>query len=487
MRRICSIVTALVMALTIFVIPNMGAVYADDENQGEVNATEPVTVEEEAAPEEEVVPEEEVMPEEEATLEEEAPAEEADDDMQAAAAAKMTITPGFSYTWISVDYADVAGAEDYVVEVNGEQKIPDENGKITGLTPGTSYTVKVTALGPGSTIVGEGTATITTKSAAAPAAPKVTAKGAVTSVTYSWPAVAGVTGYAYKRSAAVTTVASSAFRTGNVAKSTTLKGTTLTWFNLKSRASCKMSICAYKYVPSDEVANMKIVGTDIPVVLINYTNPKTFYAVVSKATPVTAKTTTKEKCTRTKQSKGYVYKYWDANGVYRGDSYGMWKAVKNKKSKTKYLIAIDRNRNNMVIYKKVKGVWTPYKHWLCACGMTKHKTPKGTHKIFKRKPKFNTGEKIEGGVKQTRFTCWYASRFKGACFIHSTIYMKGSKTRHAASKLGRNYSHGCVRLKIGNAKWVYNKCKNGTAVIVGDFTKDVSWGVLYSKKYARVN
>jgi lipoprotein-anchoring transpeptidase ErfK/SrfK len=34
------------------------------------------------------------------------------------------------------------------------------------------------------------------------------------------------------------------------------------------------------------------------------------------------------------------------------------------------------------------------------------------------------------------------------------------------SSLGSNISHGCVRLKTSNAKWVYDNVSSGTTVVV---------------------
>ena len=35
-------------------------------------------------------------------------------------------------------------------------------------------------------------------------------------------------------------------------------------------------------------------------------------------------------------------------------------------------------------------------------------------------------------------------------------------------KLGRRASHGCIRLTVEDAKWIYDNCPAGTTVIIQD-------------------
>lgn len=159
--------------------------------------------------------------------------------------------------------------------------------------------------------------------------------------------------------------------------------------------------------------------------------------------------------------------YLDDSGRDYGSNAVMWARVQNQASGTKYLIAIDRNTCDFVVYTGKKGNWKVYKHWACCVGQSAHKTPAGTHKVFARKSCFHGwNEKSH----KTKYTCFYATRFYKSVYVHSQIHRYMNKSRIKDARIGVKCSHGCVRLKIANAKWVYQNCKNGTKVIVSDFT-----------------
>ena len=58
---------------------------------------------------------------------------------------------------------------------------------------------------------------------------------------------------------------------------------------------------------------------------------------------------------------------------------------------------------------------------------------------------------------------------EGDIMFHSVIY--GSKNTNSlrsgtVRQLGSKASHGCVRLAVENAKWIYDNCTAGTPVTV---------------------
>ena len=70
-----------------------------------------------------------------------------------------------------------------------------------------------------------------------------------------------------------------------------------------------------------------------------------------------------------------------------------------------------------------------------------------------------------------KFNCWaqYAYEIQGDILFHSVIYRtknEKSVTRSSISNLGRPASHGCVRLQVEDAKWIYENCKRGSTVIL---------------------
>ena len=67
------------------------------------------------------------------------------------------------------------------------------------------------------------------------------------------------------------------------------------------------------------------------------------------------------------------------------------------------------------------------------------------------------------------YSCYakWATRIIGGILFHSVIYSKGKVlNKTSVHKLGRPASHGCIRLKVEHAKWIYENCTPGTTVVV---------------------
>ena len=70
-----------------------------------------------------------------------------------------------------------------------------------------------------------------------------------------------------------------------------------------------------------------------------------------------------------------------------------------------------------------------------------------------------------------KFDCWaqYAYYIQGDIMFHSVLYgsREGRVTRSSVNNLGRRASHGCVRLSVEDAKWIWEHCPRNTTVVVG--------------------
>ena len=70
----------------------------------------------------------------------------------------------------------------------------------------------------------------------------------------------------------------------------------------------------------------------------------------------------------------------------------------------------------------------------------------------------------------TKFNCWaqYAFYIQGDIMFHSVLYnsKEGRVTQSSVNHLGSKASHGCVRLSVDDAKWIWNNCPAKTKVIV---------------------
>ena len=137
----------------------------------------------------------------------------------------------------------------------------------------------------------------------------------------------------------------------------------------------------------------------------------------------------------------------------------------SKDSKSKYWLKVNAQANVVTVYKKSDGKWKPYRAMLCSTGTGKgnsyEATPEGTYKVQSR---WDWGMMV-GGVYAR-----YVVQFYGDFLFHSVPYEEygdqGSMPTKEFNKLGKDASHGCVRLSIMDAKWIYDNIPRGSKVTV---------------------
>ncbi|MCD8105787.1 MAG: L,D-transpeptidase family protein, partial [Lachnospiraceae bacterium] len=148
----------------------------------------------------------------------------------------------------------------------------------------------------------------------------------------------------------------------------------------------------------------------------------------------------------------------DSTGKRTGSADSGAVAMLNKaqsySSSTKWMILVNSSTNRVGIFYGSYGNWTLKYYWVCATGKASTPTVKGSYTIGSRGLSFGT-----------TYTCWYYTQFYGNYLFHSILYQPGSMTQVQESGLGTNASHGCVRLSLENAKWIYNNIPSGTKVI----------------------
>ena len=120
----------------------------------------------------------------------------------------------------------------------------------------------------------------------------------------------------------------------------------------------------------------------------------------------------------------------------------------------KYYIIVNKKTNVATVYETKSK--KPIKAFLVSCG---NATPTGT---FYTKSKYRWKTLIGPVYGQ------YNTRITGSILFHSVWYYrsgdKSSQSVAAYNKLGTTASHGCVRLNVASAKWIYDNCKVGTKV-----------------------
>lgn len=128
----------------------------------------------------------------------------------------------------------------------------------------------------------------------------------------------------------------------------------------------------------------------------------------------------------------------------------------------KYYIQVNKGTNVVTVFKKKNN--KPYKAMICSTG---HDTPVGT---------FYTPWKAEWHELLGPSWGQFNTRITGGFLFHSVWYYtnhdKSSISVSAYNYLGNTASHGCVRLLVKDAKWIYDNCPLGTKVIIINGSSD---------------
>lgn len=132
-------------------------------------------------------------------------------------------------------------------------------------------------------------------------------------------------------------------------------------------------------------------------------------------------------------------------------------------TKHPYYIQINRKQNCVTVYKlDDKGKYTiPVKAMTCSVGVN-NATPTGTFSISNQY-RWHT---LMGNVYGQ-----YCSRIVGGVLFHSVYYSAADPSTlayNSYNRLGSAASHGCVRLNVADAKWIYDNCSSGTKVRIYD-------------------
>ena len=137
-------------------------------------------------------------------------------------------------------------------------------------------------------------------------------------------------------------------------------------------------------------------------------------------------------------------------------------AKKSDEYVSAYKALVSRRKNKVWIYQWTgKGYTKLAKTFKCTTGAKSTPTKKGTFQAVG-----------QAGVRWWHMEgCWVQWCFiiDGGYFFHSLLYThKGAKrpTYGSVYNLGRNASHGCVRLELKNAKWIYDHCEPGMTVVI---------------------
>ncbi len=133
-----------------------------------------------------------------------------------------------------------------------------------------------------------------------------------------------------------------------------------------------------------------------------------------------------------------------------------------------YQAVVDRTTCVVTMYAKdTSGKWRiPVKAFTCSVGLPATPTPKsGWNKPFKTLNKYRWATLMGPSYGQ------YATRIVSGILFHSVAGSNTTSYNLAAGNynmLGSPASHGCVRLCVRDAKWIYDNCPLGMRVVIND-------------------
>ena len=128
-----------------------------------------------------------------------------------------------------------------------------------------------------------------------------------------------------------------------------------------------------------------------------------------------------------------------------------------------YMAKVIRKQSRVYIYGwDGSGYNEEVKVFKCSCGAKKTPTITGT---------FYAVGPISEWYYMKASAVWvrYAFQIQGNYFFHSVLFKtKGAKnpTSTSVHNLGKNVSHGCIRLAVNDIKWIYENCTKGMKVVI---------------------
>lgn len=129
----------------------------------------------------------------------------------------------------------------------------------------------------------------------------------------------------------------------------------------------------------------------------------------------------------------------------------------NVESLTPYLIYVNLSEQMTYVYKGTMNKWNTVKSFTCSTGIDDEETPTGVFDVRERGDWFFSDKYQQGGK--------YWVQFYGDYLFHSVPYNE-DQSEVVDNTLGTPASHGCIRLKVNDAKWIYDNIEAGTKVII---------------------
>ncbi|MGH4140453.1 L,D-transpeptidase family protein [Clostridium sp.] len=124
-------------------------------------------------------------------------------------------------------------------------------------------------------------------------------------------------------------------------------------------------------------------------------------------------------------------------------------------SGTNFYVQVDLSKQRVNIFTKSEEKWILDKSFMCSSGKSSTPTVKGNFIIKDKGPMFRAGSNT---------ICNYYTRFYGNYLFHTVLLDNNENIQDG--RLGTPLSHGCIRLAIDDAKYIYTNIPYGTSVSV---------------------
>lgn len=152
--------------------------------------------------------------------------------------------------------------------------------------------------------------------------------------------------------------------------------------------------------------------------------------------------------------------------LFSGDARAVYDAPRPSPTPlpTKYTLMVDvANQITRAYTYDENGEYTILvREMICSTGTAKNPTPLGTTIMPSKRARWGYFPTWDSHAQ-------YLTRIDSANAFHSVLYTEADETTLAISSfedLGSPASHGCVRLYVSDAKWIYDNCKAGTIITV---------------------
>ena len=149
------------------------------------------------------------------------------------------------------------------------------------------------------------------------------------------------------------------------------------------------------------------------------------------------------------------------------DAYGYDRKAQGYSSRTRYMILVDKSRHLVNFYQGSKGHWVNIRRNM-PCTVGKKSTPTRSGNFMLSLKVTKNGKYGRKDFKAS--TAFYAFRINSGNFFHSILYKLGctnpykSKPKDAA--LGKNKSNSCIRLRLEDAKFIWDNMTRYTRTVV---------------------